>query len=207
MVTLLDDYVGRIMVALKNNGIEDNTLVIFTSDNGPTFNGGSDSTFFESAKPFRGLKTSLNEGGIRAPFIAYWRGTILPGQTSDLISAQYDMMATFAQLIDGKANSDTDGLSIAPTLLGKGKQEQHKYLLWEYPERGGQQAVRMGNWKGIRTNVEKNPNAPIQLFDLSKDINETDDVAREHPNVVVKIKAALAQRTPASLKRWEIDGY
>jgi len=207
MVTLLDDYVGQMMEALKENGIEDNTLIIFTSDNGPTFNGGADSEFFESAKPFRGLKMDLYEGGIRAPFIAYWKGKILPGQTSDLISAQYDMMATFADLIGVAANEDTDGISIAPTLLGKGEQVQHEYLLWEYPEKGGQQAIRMGKWKGIRTNLKKNPNAPIQLFDLSKDINETRDLASKYPEVVAKIKAALTNRSPASMKRWEFEAY
>ncbi|WOH36621.1 arylsulfatase [Thalassotalea fonticola] len=207
MVTLLDDYVGQMLAALKKNGIEDNTLIIFTSDNGPTFNGGSDSEFFESAKPFRGVKMDLYEGGIRAPFIAYWKGKILPGQSSDLISAQYDMMATFADLIGVKANEDTDGISIAPTLLGKGEQQQHEYLLWEYPEKGGQQAIRMGKWKGIRTNLKQDPNAPIQLFDLSTDISENNDVASKHPDVVAKIKAALTNRSPASLERWDFDGY
>jgi len=207
MVTLLDDYVGQMLATLEKHGIADNTLIIFTSDNGPTFNGGSDSNFFESAKPFRGLKMDLYEGGIRAPFIAYWQGKIPAGQSSDLISAQYDMMATFADLIGGKANNDTDGISIAPTLLGKGKQQKHKYLLWEYPEKGGQQAVRLGKWKAIRTNVKNNENSPIQLFDLSKDINEKDDVASSNPKIIAKIKTILADRTPASVPKWEIPGF
>jgi len=207
MVTLLDDYVGRILATLEQNTITDNTLIIFTSDNGPTFNGGSDSEFFESAKPFRGLKMDLYEGGIRAPFIAYWQGKILPGQSSDLISAQYDMMATFADLIDGKANHDTDGISIAPTLLGKGKQQQHNYLLWEYPEKGGQQAVRMGKWKAIRTDLKNNPNSPIQLFDLSKDINENNDISADTPKIIARIKQVLADRTPASVPKWEMSGF
>jgi len=207
MVTLLDDYVGRIVTALKDNGIEDNTLVIFTSDNGPTFNGGADSDFFESTKPFRGLKMDLYEGGIRAPFIAYWQGKIQAGQSSDHISAQYDMMATFADLIGGKANNDTNGISIAPTLLGKGKQQQHEYLLWEYPEKGGQQAIRMGRWKAIRTNLQNDANAPIQLFDLSKDINERNDVAKDNPKIIAKIKVALTNRTPASVPKWEVAGF
>jgi len=207
MVTLLDDYVGRMLTVLEKNGIKDNTLIIFTSDNGPTFNGGSDSNFFDSAKPFRGLKMDLYEGGIRAPFIAYWQGKIKPGQTSDLISAQYDMMATFADLIGGKANKDTDGISIAPTLLGKGKQQQHEYLLWEYPEKGGQQAIRMGKWKAIRTNLKNDANAAIQLFDLSNDINESKDVAASNPKVVAKMLKALADRTPASVPKWEMAGF
>jgi arylsulfatase A-like enzyme len=117
------------------------------------------------------------------------------------------MMATFADLIGGKANNDTDGISIAPTLLGKGEQEQHEYLLWEYPEKGGQQAVRMGKWKAIRTNLINKPNAPIQLFDLSKDINENNDVAVNNPKVVARMKAALADRTPASVPKWEMAGF
>jgi len=207
MVTLLDDYVGQIVSILEKNNIKDNTLIIFTSDNGPTFNGGSDSEFFQSAKPFRGLKMDLYEGGIRAPFIASWQGKIAPGQTSDHISAQYDMMATFADLIGGKANENTDGISLAPTLLGKGKQQEHEYLLWEYPEKGGQQAIRMGNWKAIRTDLYNNPNSPIQLFDLSKDINESHNVAENHPEVINKIKSVLLDRTPASYPRWEMPGF
>jgi len=207
MVTLLDDYVGQMLATLEKHGIADNTLIIFTSDNGPTFNGGADSQFFESAKPFRGLKMDLYEGGIRAPFIAYWQGKIAAGQSSDLISAQYDMMATFADLIGSKANDDTDGISIAPTLLGKGKQQQHEYLLWEYPEKGGQQAVRMGKWKAIRTNIKNNANAPIQLFDLSKDINENNDVSVYNPKIIARIKQVLADRTPASVPKWEMSGF
>jgi len=207
MVTLLDDYVGQMLTTLEKQGIADNTLIIFTSDNGPTFNGGSDSTFFDSAKPFRGLKMDLYEGGIRVPFIAYWQGKIQAGQRSDLISAQYDMMATFADLIGGSANNDTDGISIAPTLLGKGKQQQHEYLLWEYPEKGGQQAVRMGKWKAIRTNLKSSPKAAVQLFDLSKDIYENNDVAAYNPNIVQRIKTILADRTPASVPKWEISGF
>ena len=207
MVTLLDDYIGELLETLRKTGQDNNTLIIFTSDNGPTFNGGSDSVFFESAKPFRGLKMDLYEGGIRAPFIAYWPNKISPGQQSDLISAQWDMMATFADIIGGKANSDTDGISILPTLLNQGYQPKHSHLQWEYPEKGGQQAIRMGKWKGIRTNVKNDLNAPVQLYDLSNDVNEQHDVSSAHPAVVKKIKNLMLQRSTASHRKWELPGF
>ena len=207
MVTLMDDYVGELMDTLRKTGQDKNTLIIFTSDNGPTFNGGSDSDFFDSAKPFRGLKMDLYEGGIRAPFIAYWPNVITPGQTSDLISAQWDMMATFADIIGGTANEDTDGISILPTLSGKGIQEKHSYLQWEYPEKNGQQAIRMGKWKAIRTNIKNNPDAEVELYDLSKDINETNNLANIYPEQARKMKTLMQKRTPASHPKWELKGY
>lgn len=207
MVTLMDSYIGELMETLRKTGQDKNTLIIFTSDNGPTFNGGSDSDFFESAKPFRGLKMDLYEGGIRAPFIAYWPNVIKSGQRSDLISAQWDMMATFADIIGGKANEDTDGISILPTLNGKGTQEKHAYLQWEYPEKNGQQAIRMGKWKAIRTNIKNNPNAPVELYDLSIDINETSDLSGVYPDQANKMKLLMQKRTQASHPKWELAGF
>lgn len=207
MVTLMDSYIGELMDTLRRTGQDKNTLIIFTSDNGPTFNGGSDSEFFDSAKPFRGLKMDLYEGGIRAPFIAYWPEVIAPGQTSDLISAQWDMMATFADIIGGTANEDTDGISILPTLSGNGIQEKHSYLQWEYPEKNGQQAIRMGKWKAIRTNIKNSPDTAVELYDLSKDINETNNLANIYPEQARKMKALMQKRTPASHPKWELSGY
>jgi arylsulfatase A-like enzyme len=207
MVTLMDSYIGELMETLRETGQDKNTLIIFTSDNGPTFNGGSDSEFFDSAKPFRGLKMDLYEGGIRAPFIAYWPEVIAPGQISDLISAQWDMMATFADIIGGTANEDTDGISILPTLSGNGVQKKHAYLQWEYPEKNGQQAIRMGKWKAIRTNIKNNLDAPVELYDLSKDINESNNLANIYPEQARKMKALMQKRTPASHPKWELEGY
>jgi arylsulfatase A len=181
MVTRMDRDVGRIMSLLKELDLDKNTLVIFTSDNGPTFNGGTDSAFFESAKPFRGLKASVYEGGIRVPYIARWPGRIEAGSTSDLISAFWDFLPTCCELIGADPPADIDGISMLPTFLGQSqKQKKHKYLYWEL---NGQQAVRMGKWKGLRLK----PNRKIQLYNLDEDISESHDVADEYPDVVAKV--------------------
>jgi arylsulfatase A len=181
MVTRMDRDVGRIMSLLKELDLDKNTLVIFTSDNGPTFNGGTDSAFFESAKPFRGLKASVYEGGIRVPYIARWPGRIEAGSTSDLISAFWDFLPTCCELIGADPPADIDGISMLPTFLGQSqKQKKHKYLYWEL---NGQQAVRMGKWKGLRLK----PNRKIQLYNLDEDISESHDAADEYPDVVAKV--------------------
>ncbi len=181
MVTRMDGDVGRIMSLLKELNLEDNTIVMFTSDNGPTFNGGSDSEFFESARPLRGLKGSVYEGGIRVPFIVRWPGKIKAGSTSEHICAFWDFLPTCCELIGVDAPGDIDGISILPTLLGRlGKQEKHKYLYWELR---GQQGVRMGRWKAVRLK----PNQKIQLYDLDKDIGEQNDVAGANPDIVTKM--------------------
>ncbi|MEJ2702798.1 MAG: arylsulfatase [Sedimentisphaerales bacterium] len=192
MVTRMDRDIGRIMSLLKELDLDENTLVIFTSDNGPTFNGGTDSAFFESAKPFRGLKASVYEGGIRVPYIARWPGRIKPGTTSDLISAFWDFLPTCCQLIGVDPPANIDGISMLPTLLGQPqKQKRHKYLYWELR---GQQAVRMGKWKGLRLK----PNRKIQLYNLEEDIGESDDVASEHPDLVAEVAEIFKTgRTPS----------
>jgi len=181
MVTRMDRDVGRIISLLKDLALEDNTLVIFTSDNGPTFNGGSDSAFFESAKPLRGLKGSVYEGGIRVPYIARWPGRIRAGSTSDHISAFWDFLPTCCELIGEDPPADIDGISMLPAFFGqRQKQKKHKYLYWELR---GQQAVRMGKWKALRLK----PDRKIALYDLDKDIGESHDVAGEHPDVVAEM--------------------
>ena len=180
MVTRMDRDVGRIMSLLKELGLEDNTIVMFTSDNGPTFNGGSDSEFFGSAGPLRGLKGSVYEGGIRVPFIVRWPGKIKAGSTSEHICAFWDFLPTCCELIGVEAPDDIDGISILPTLLVQGNQKKHEYLYWELQ---GQQAVRMGRWKAIRPKPEQK----IQLYDLDKDIGERNDVADANPKIVTKM--------------------
>jgi len=181
MVTRMDRDTGRIMSLLKELGLDKNTLVIFTSDNGPTFNGGSDSAFFESAKPLRGLKGSVYEGGIRIPYIARWPGRIQAGSTSDHISAFWDFLPTCCELIGDYPPTKIDGLSMLPTLLGQPqKQKKHKYLYWELR---GQQAVRIGKWKGLRLK----PDRKIQLYNLEQDISESNDVADEYPDIVAEV--------------------
>jgi arylsulfatase len=181
MITRMDREIGRIMDLLVELGLDRDTLVIFTSDNGPTFNGGTDSEFFESAGPLRGLKQSLYDGGIRVPMIARWPGTIPAGVTSEQPSAFWDFLPTFAALAGTEAHGDTDGISLAPTLFGREQeQEQHEYLYWEFQ---GKQAVRLGDWKAHRRSV----NHEIELYDLANDIGEQHDVAEEHPDLVARI--------------------
>ena len=200
MVTRMDGYVGCIVAKLEQLGLTENTLIVFSSDNGPTFNGGSDSEFFESARPFSGLKGDVREGGIRVPFIASWPGTIEKHSESDHVSAMWDMMATFAEIAGASVNDDSEGISLVPTLLGEEGQATHDSLYWEL---GSQQAVRLGDWKGIRRNVRRDPAAPIELYDLAADIAEERDLADEHPKIVERIRRLMASREPALLDRWD----
>lgn len=187
MVTLLDKYVGQVLEKLKAQGLEDNTLVIFTSDNGPHREGGNDPVFFNSSAGFRGIKRDMYEGGIREPMIAYWPGKVKAGSTSTHIGAFWDFMPTFAAIAQTKTPAYINGISFLPTLTGAKNQPQHEYLYWEFHEDGGKQAVRIGSWKGIRLKALKNPQAPVALYDLEKDPAETTDLAAAHPEVVKQI--------------------
>jgi arylsulfatase len=180
MITRMDRDIGTIMAVLKELGLDSNSLVTFGSDNGPTYNGGTDSTFFESAGPFRGLKGSLYEGGIRVPLIARWPGKVPAGTTSDHVCAFWDIMPTLAEIVGVKTPKDIDGISLLPTLLGKGRQLQHRYLYWEYARR---QAVRTGDWKAIRHRPDRN----IELYNLKNDISEQNNVAAENPQIAAEI--------------------
>lgn len=199
MITRMDQDIGRIVEELKKLGIHENTLIMFSSDNGPTFNGGTDSEFFESNKPFSGLKGSLQEGGIRVPMIASWPGRIAPGRTTDHISAQWDVMATIADVTGAEAPRDTDGVSFLPTLTNTGEQRKQEYLYWEYANR---QAVRMGKWKGFRKNAKKYPDAPILLYNLDTDVAEQHDVAKENPEIVGRMLQIMNNRTASEFDKW-----
>lgn len=204
MVTLLDDQVGEIVAKCEELGIADKTLIIFTSDNGAHQEGGADPKFFNSAGPYRGHKRDLYEGGIHVPMIAYWPGKIAAGSESDHISAFWDMVPTFTELAEVPAPEDTDGVSMVPTLLGKGEQVEHPYLYWEFHERGGRIAVRMGKWKGVRYNVLSKPNAMMELYDLLVDPGETKNLAKENPEVVERIlKIMKSARTDSDLFKFE----
>ena len=205
MITYLDTQVGRILDTLQAIGADDRTLVIFTSDNGaiPRI---SPAEFFESNKPLRGEKTNLYEGGIRVPMLARWPGHVRAGSTSDHVSANWDMWATFADLGAAEPPKQTDGISMAATLLGRGGQRQHQSLYWEFHAQGASQAVRMGRWKGIRRNILKEADPPIELYDLERDMSETTDVARANPEVVKQIAELMTRsRTPAVLPRWNFQ--
>ncbi len=194
MVSYLDSQVGAILRKLEDLGLQENTLVLFSSDNGPTFNGGSDSAFFDSARPFKSDqgwgKGSVHEGGIRVPLIAYWPGRIRPSE-SDLVSAFHDILPTLAEIAGAPIPGDTDGLSLAPTLLDREGQQLHEFLYWEFPSYGGQQAARLGKWKGIRRNIFDG-NLQIELFDLEQDPREQSDVAAQHPEIVARLEQIMA---------------
>ena len=204
MITYLDAQVGRILDTLSAAGLDERTLVIFTSDNGATFDvGGAPTKFFQSNGRLRGHKTNLYEGGIRVPMIARWPGRIRAGVTSDHVAANWDMWTTFAELSGAPASPDTDGISIVPTLFGRGGQRAHESLYWEFHARGASQAIRMGRWKGIRNEAAKRSDAPIELYDLDADLGETRNVAATNPDVVKRIEMLMRTlRTPAVLPKW-----
>lgn len=191
MVTLLDTYVGQVMEKLREQGIAENTLVMFSSDNGPHVEGGHDPAFFDSNGPLRGVKRDLYEGGIRVPTLAWWPGTVQAGVTSNHISAFEDMLPTFTELAGIQPPPHIDGISIVPTLTGEGEQQQHEYLYWEFPAQGGKQAVRKGEWKAVRLNVSENPDAPIELYNLDNDIGEQTNVADQHPEIVREMQEIM----------------
>jgi arylsulfatase A len=203
MISHLDRGIGEIMALLKELQLDENTIVIFTSDNGPVPNrlGGTDSKYFKSAGPFRGRKGSLYEGGIRVPLIVRWPGKIAASSESDHVCANWDFLPTFCEITGIKPPQKIDGISFAPTLLGNHAQQQsHDYLYWEFPAYGGQQAIRKGKWKGVRQSLTKNPSAPIELYDLEKDISEKSNVADENPAVVRELKQLMAEaHTPSEL--------
>ncbi len=203
MVSRLDEYIGQVLAKLKEQKLDKNTLIIFTSDNGPHREGGNDPEFFNSSGPYKGIKRSLYEGGIRVPMIAYWKGRIPAGQQSSHPAAFWDFMPTFSALVKNKKSVPTDGISLLPVLTGKGSQPQHAFLYWEFHEDGGRQAVRMGKWKGVKEKVSVDPNAKWELYDLSTDAGETTDLAGQYPAIVSKIAAlAKSQHRPSPIKEW-----
>lgn len=208
MITRLDKDIGRIMEKLKRLGIDKNTLVFFTSDNGNHKEGGNDPEFFDANGPLLGMKRDLYEGGIRVPFIARWPGKIKRGVVSQHIGYFGDFMATAAEVAGAKIPDGLDSISFVPTLLGKDKeQKQHDYLYWEFYEKGGKTAARAGDWKAVRLGF--GDSVPVELYDLSKDLGEEHNIAAEHPDVVAKMKEILATahvdspdwKVPAPLKK------
>ncbi len=187
MITRLDKYVGTIIGELEKSGMDKNTLVIFSSDNGGHKEGGVDPKFFHSNGPLRGIKRDLYEGGIRVPFIVWWPGRVKAGSTSDLPCAFWDFMPTAAELARTPAPKDIDGISILPTLLGQEQTKRHEFLYWEFHENGFNQAVRMGDWKAVRFGVD----GPLELYNLKSDIGEKNNVADKNPEIVAKIEAYL----------------
>ena len=212
MVTRMDRSIGRMMALVKELGLDDNTIVMFSSDNGGAFGtvtkdfdflpgrmGGTDYMFFNSTAKFRAFKGSIYEGGIRVPFIARWPSKIKAGSVSKLPAAFYDLLPTLCDLAKLGPPKNTDGISLLPTLLGKGKQRKHEFLFWDFNGYGGQQAVRMGDWKGLRRNLQRG-NTRLELYNLANDIGEQNNVAAQHPDIVKRIETILReQHQPSAL--------
>ena len=192
MVTRLDAYVGEILQQVQEQGLADNTLILFTSDNGPHREDGGDPDFFNSSGGLRGIKRDLYEGGIRVPFIALWKGKIKAGSLTSYPAAFWDLFPSFEELTGLRTTTGIDGLSFIPVLQGKGKPaRQHDYLYWEFHEGGGSQAVRWGKWKGVRLNVNTIDDPPLELYDLEQDPTERSNVAAQHPDIVKQIETDM----------------
>jgi arylsulfatase A-like enzyme len=188
-VTLMDKGVGQILDTLAANHLDTNTLVIFTSDNGPHREGKQNPEFFDTNGPLRGMKRDLYEGGIRVPFIARWPNVVPSGVTSEHVSYFGDFFATACELAGVPSPENLDSISIVPTLTGHSdQQKQHEFLYWEFYEQGSKQAVRQGNWKAIRMPMFT---GPIELYNLSTDLEESQNVANQNPELVAQLKAAM----------------
>ena len=208
MMDLLDQQVGEIVQKLEDLGLTDNTLLVFTSDNGPHQEGGANPAYFNSNANLKGYKRDLYEGGIRVPMIVKWPGTIRPGSTTDHISAFWDVFPTVVELAGGQPSEGLDGISILPTLMGNsGEQEKHDYLYWEFHEKGGRQAIRKGKWKAVKYNVF-NGDSELELYDLSEDIQEEENVAELHPHIVAEMEQIMQDaRTPSSVFKFSQKTY
>ncbi|MFR9497412.1 MAG: arylsulfatase [Rikenellaceae bacterium] len=205
MVARIDRYVGEVMALVDRLGIADNTIIIFSSDNGNHVECGHDPEYFNSNGESRGHKRDLTEGGIRTPMIARWSGKIKAGTTSDHISAFWDIMPTMIELAGAAPCANLDGISMVGSLLG-GEQPKHDHLYWEYAAGSGGMALRLDNWKAIRMGLNKNQNAPIELYDIVKDPSETTNLAAEHPDIVAQIEAIMAQEhTPSDIYQFDFE--
>jgi len=203
MITRMDDGVGEVLKCLREQKLDEHTLVMFSSDNGPHREGGPnyDPTFFSASGPLTGIKRALTDGGIRVPFLARWPGKIKPGTVSAHVGYFGDLMSTWAELAGVKPPAGLDSRSIVPTLLGRGEQTKHDYLYWEFYEGGVSQAVLLGDrWKGIRL---KSPTAPMALYDLVTDLGEHTDVAGENPERVARI-AEIMRTARFDNEHWKL---
>lgn len=192
MVEHLDNGIGEVVALLRELKLEENTLVVFTSDNGPHREGGHRPVFWQSGGPFRGIKRDLYEGGIRTPFVVKWPAVIKPGRKSEHVAAFWDVLPTFCEMAGVEVPGGLDGISLLSELKGE-EQREHEYLYWEFHEMGGKQALRVGNYKGVRLQVHKNPSAAVELYDLSRDLGEVRNIAVEQPEVVKRMEGLFKE--------------
>jgi len=209
MIDILDTQVGEIVKKTEELGISDNTIIVFTSDNGPHQEGGADPDYFDSNGVLKGYKRDLYEGGIRVPMIVKWPGVTKPNSKTDHISAFWDVFPTFSEITGVTTPNNIDGISFLPTLMGDTqKQKNHEYLYWEFHERGGRQAIRQGNWKAVKYNVFKGSDSKIELYNLSNDIGEENNVAVQNPEIVSEMEGILNNaRTPSTIFTFEQKTY
>jgi arylsulfatase A-like enzyme len=203
MITRMDRQIGELLEEIKRLGLDERTLVLFSSDNGPHREGGPnyDPEFFRAGGPLSGIKRSLKEGGIRVPLLARWPGRIKPGRTSNHVGYFGDLMATFAEIAGVKPPGQLDSHSLAPEFFGQGSAQPHEYLYWEFYEGGVSQAVLLGSrWKAIRPKGAQ----PIELFDLSQDIGEHHDVAAQNPDIVRRI-AGIMRSAHVDNEHWRFE--
>lgn len=199
MISLLDTQVGEILSRLKEYGLDENTIIIFTSDNGPHLEGGADPDYFDSNGRYRGYKRDLYEGGIREPMLARWPGQIAPGSKTEHISAFWDVMPTLAEIVKVKTPENIDGISFLPTLTGNGEQKEHDHLYWEFHERGGRQAVRKGKWKYVVYHVMNAEKKNAELYDLEADPEEANNIITDHPDVAKSMQTLMDEsRVPSA---------
>lgn len=191
MVERIDSYVGEVIAKLDELGLTENTLIVFASDNGAHQEGGADPDFFDSNGPYRGYKRDLYEGGVRTPMIAWWPGKIKAGAQSDHISAFWDLLPTFAEVAGAKVPHAIDGISFLPALLEQRGQQEHEFLYWEFHEQGGKQAVRQGKWKAVKLQVFGSDQPIIELYDLSVDLGEKNNIAAQNPEKVVELEGLM----------------
>jgi len=208
MINHLDSQVGDIVNKLEELGIADNTIIVFTSDNGPHREGGADPDYFDSNGIYQGYKRDLYEGGIHVPMIAKWPNKIKAGSSTDHVSAFWDVMPTLAEVVGKDLDESIDGISFLPTLMGDENQTKHEYLYWEFHEKGGRIAIRKGKWKGVKYNVLKKPNQMIELYDLEKDPSEAHNLASQYPEIVDEITVLMQKaRTPSEIFKFEAPTY
>ncbi len=203
MMTKLDEDVGRLLDLLRELEIDQDTLVMLSSDNGPHLEGGHDPRFFDSNGPFRGFKRDLYEGGIRVPLLARWPATIKSGSRSELVCAHWDMLPTFCELAGAAPGENIDGISLVPTLMGGPQQQKHDFLYWEFYAQGGKRAARFGPWKAVQLGLHRDADGPVELFNLQDDPGERKNIASDHPELVNKARQIFAAaHEPSTLWRF-----
>jgi len=208
MINVLDDQVGEIVAKLNELDIYENTIIMFTSDNGPHKEGGANPDYFNSSGPLKGYKRDLYEGGIRVPMIAVWKGKIQAGTETGHPSAFWDVFPTVAEITGAQTPENMDGISFLPTLLGKDNQQQHDYLYWEFHELGGRQALQKGDWKLVKYNVLDPEKTTTELYNLSNDLGEESNVAEQHPEIVEELSEIMKNaRTESEVFTFDATGY